>query len=128
MVFKSDQNEYVGKLEIIYWWPKEMFYLNDCAEHYSWFEATTPSVEDKIWKITLKKTLGVRQIVIHCNNVEVLDLTISYSTCKHDPVSWSRDVGKIRFTPWDTASDFYALFRSGDILLSRSGNKTVGGD
>ena len=73
---------------------------------------TPPSAADKVWRITLTRTAGVR-VVIHCNDVEVLNRLLS-STCSNGAWStiWNRDVAKIQFDSGrDTASDYY---RAGD--------------
>ncbi len=52
--------------------------------------------------------------MIHCNDVEVLDILLSSTTCSHGSWSgvWNRDVTKIKFySDRDTASDNY---RAGD--------------
>ena len=69
---------------------------------------TVPSATNKVWKITLTRNLGIR-IVINCNNVEVLNVLVSDSTCSSNSGwanYWTRDVDKIQFSPSDTASDF----------------------
>ena len=66
---------------------------------------TLPSATDKVWRITLTKTAGVR-LVIHCNNVEVLNALLS-STCSSGV--WSNDVTGIVFE--SSACDYY---RAGD--------------
>ena len=73
---------------------------------------TPPSANDKVWRFTLTRTAGVR-LVIHCNDVEVLNKLISEATCSDSKWStyWNRDVTKIKFNSGDTASDFY---RAGD--------------
>ena len=68
-----------------------------------------PSDIDKVWKITLKKSSEIR-LVIHCNDVEVLNVLMSDSTCAIS--GWKRYlssyVDKIEFSSSDTASDFYS--------------------
>ena len=46
-----------------------------------------PSPTDKVWRITVTKTAGVR-LVIHCNDVEVLNTLISEATCSDSRWSW----------------------------------------
>ena len=70
---------------------------------------TPPSATDKIWRITLTRTAGVR-LVIHCNDVEVLNTLLSDATCSYNSrwsTYWSKDVAKIKFSSSDTASDYY---------------------
>jgi hypothetical protein len=72
------------------------------------FPSSLPSTRNKIWMITLTRTMGVR-LKIHCNGVEVLNLLMSYSTCYDNrwSLNWSKDVEKIAFHWTDTASDGY---------------------
>ena len=69
---------------------------------------TEPSTElDKIWRITLSRSSVSTSIVIECNDEEVLNFSLSDTTC--DVVDWnthwSRSVVKIKFHSSDTASD-----------------------
>jgi hypothetical protein len=81
-----------------------------CIISYIWTPLPTqpPSTTDKVWKITLSKTSGTR-VIIHCNNVEVLNLLLSDKTCSYSSWSkhWTRDVEKIAFDSNDRASDYY---------------------
>ena len=76
------------------------------------FPTALPSETDKIWRITLTRTSGVR-LVIHCNNKEVLNEVLSGITCSKIyetawSTYWARDVEKIRFPSGNNvASDFY---------------------
>ena len=76
--------------------------------HYSSFHTAPPGEINKTWKITLERSSGIR-ILIHCNDVEVLDLVMSDTTCTNGAwkTYWSRDVGKMKFAINDGASDFY---------------------
>ncbi|KAL5247451.1 hypothetical protein ACHWQZ_G019360, partial [Mnemiopsis leidyi] len=78
----------------------------------SWtnFPADLPPETDKVWKITLTRTSDVPRVVLHCNNVEVLNVTMSDSTCDSRSgwsTIWSRNVDKIMFGYSDTASDYF---------------------
>ena len=91
------------------------YYLNWCALSWTNLPVTPPSANDKVWRITLTKTVGVR-VVIHCNEVEVLNTLISEATCIDSGWStvWTRDMTKIMFmSDQDTASDYYRP-QSGD--------------
>ena len=98
---------------------KEMYYLFSCSISYRWFETASPSTEETVWMINLKRTSGVRQLVILCNDLKILDFTISNSTCGYNSTPWSRDVGKISFSPSDTASDYYKFsgFNTGNSMF-----------
>ena len=74
------------------------------------FPTALPSATDKVWKITLTKTSGIR-LVIHCNDVEVLNVLLSDSTCNDSnwESKWGKDIEKMKFRLDDTASNFYSL-------------------
>ena len=85
--------------------------FSHCSNSQSNFPTSLPTETDKIWKITLTRTSGIR-IVIHCNNKEVLNVVLSDNTCIDSEWRdyWSRDVDKIYFLPsYDKASDYYRL-------------------
>ena len=72
-----------------------------------------PSGSEKIWRVTLTRTSPdaiARRIVIHCNEVEVVNVLMSDSTCLHtDWEAYSElKVKKIVFhAASDTASDYF---------------------
>ena len=88
------------------------YWLSWCSTSYTNLPVTPPSATDEVWRITLTRTAGVR-LVIHCNEVEVLNTLLSQATCSDSRWStiWNRDVIKIRFDSGDRASDYY---RAGD--------------
>ncbi|KAL5247466.1 hypothetical protein ACHWQZ_G019369 [Mnemiopsis leidyi] len=86
------------------------YLLYTCSTSWTKFPADLPSETDKVWKITLTRTSGVPRVVIHCNNSEVVNVTMSGSTCYSSSdwsTLWSRNVDRIMFIWWDTASDYY---------------------
>ena len=93
------------------------YFLGWCTTWKS-FPTSLPSETDKVWTVFYLGTSSERQVVIHCNEKEVLNAVISASTCtSNSPWSnyWSRDVQRIMF-PSDstnTASDYY---REGNYL------------
>ena len=107
MWFKSDQGDYAGGLFVHFTSPPQ-YYLQSC--NYSTdFAVNLPTETEKVWRISLTRTSGTR-LVIHCNEVEVLEFLASDSTCRDS--SWqkvkSRKIGQIKFdNDEDTASDYY---------------------
>ena len=76
------------------------------------FPTAIPPATDKVWMITLRKTTDIR-LVIHCNDVEVLNLLINDSTCTDRRWDfWRLPVWGISFSSYpahmDKASDFYS--------------------
>ena len=87
------------------------YYLGWCSNSYKVFPITPPTTRDKVWKITLDKTAGIRKI-IHCNEVEVLNVLLSDDECDDSSWSsyWSGTVNEILFNKrLDSASDYYQL-------------------
>ena len=82
------------------------------------FPANLPSETSKIWRITLSRTSENKRVMIHCNEIEVLNFEISDMTCTESSWSnyWSKRVKKIYFHQEDTASDQY---RSGKGPLTK---------
>ena len=77
------------------------------------FPTQLPTATDKIWKITkTRNSESEIGIVINCNDVEVLNVPISKSTCGENTTDflisrWRRVVEIINFGMYDTASEFY---------------------
>ena len=82
------------------------YWLHPCTEYVE-FPVGVPPETDKVWRITLSRISSVK-LVVHCNDVEVLNVLISDLTCITDwNTFWSDAVAKILFPSHDTASDFY---------------------
>ena len=80
------------------------YYIYPCMHYNSYanFSVSLPTKIEKVWRIALDRTSGIR-LLIHCNNVEVVNILISDWS-----YYWSRTVGKIWIFPYDdTASDYY---------------------
>ena len=111
--FFTTQRVWVGGVEISFT-STPQYYLLYCSSSYTNFPSNLPSEVDKIWRIILDKTAGIR-VRIHCNGVEVVNVLISDNTCGRSDWRkyWSRDVEYIYFHPsYDTASEYY---RAGEI-------------
>ena len=103
----TSQGDWVGYLNLDF---------NSTPQYFIWpcslvptnFPTNLPPGKDKIWRVTLTRTSGIR-LVVHCNEEEVLNTLMSDSTCGDRDWStyWSREVAKIRFYYYDTASDYY---------------------
>ena len=106
--FFNQQDDYAGGVKISFTSPPTYF-LIDCSFYADNTFHNTPTTDvNKLWRITLKKTVASRYIVIHCNNVEVLNLVLSHTVCFSSwSTIWSRDKTKIEFTTYDSASDYY---------------------
>ena len=89
------------------------------------FPTALPSATEKIWRITLDKSEGIR-VIIHCNGVLVLNLLLSDETCTTTSnygsrwrTFWTKDVKLIYFTAHDTASDYYRLHQGNYCILTK---------
>ena len=84
------------------------------------FPTALPSATEKIWRITLDKSDGVR-VKIHCNGELVLNLLLSDETCEFRYLwsgYWSLDVTNIYFPSYDTASEHYRPYGGNYCILS----------
>ena len=110
--FYPAEGNYAGQVFLYFPSTAPQYSIKWCR---SWtnFPVTPPSADDKVWRITLTKTAGVR-LVIHCNDLKVLDKLLSDETCNIAwSTYWNNDVTKIKFTSVDTASDYYKA-KAGD--------------
>ena len=107
VLFYSAKGQDAGKV-VLYFTSTLQYFLTYCSTSDTYLPVTPPSATDKVWRITLTRTAGVR-LVIHCNEVEVLNTLLSQATCSHSSWStyWNRDVTKIMFYYFETASDYY---------------------
>ena len=96
---------------VLYFTDPPQYEIKYCTTSRTDIPTTLPTDENKVWKISLTRTPGIR-VVIHCNDVEVLNFLVSETTCGVGSGwsdTWSRDVDKIRFGKLETASDYYRL-------------------
>ena len=84
------------------------YYRGYCTESWTNFPTTLPTATDKVWRVTVTRTAGIR-VVIHCNDQEIINILLSDSTCSYSSWStyWSRKIAQIEFIDSDTAPDFY---------------------
>ena len=110
--FSTTQRESAGGVHI-YFSSTPQYYINYCSSSRTNFPSNLSSEVDKIWRITLDKTAGIR-LQINCNGVEVVNVLMSDNTCMNSRWRnfWSGDV-YIYFAPLDTASDYYRAGKQG---------------
>ena len=106
------QDKYAGSFKIAF--KSSQYGLGSCHEDKTRvdFDTELPTDTDKVWKIT--KTIGSDvRILIQCNDVQVLNATISKSsTCENTLTNfeikrWRQVVQIMSFAKEDTASKFY---------------------
>ena len=117
--FLTSEGQSVGQFSVLFT-SSPQYMLLYCTSSYSNFPVTLPSNIDKIWTVTLSKTSGIR-VMVHCNDVEVLNLVLSDSTCSSSYWSkqWNREVKAINFPILDNASDYYRPGRALSIFNYR---------
>ena len=113
--FYTSGGETVGYVEILFF-STPQYFIGYCRS-YTNFPVSLPTEVEKVWRITLNRNSGIR-LLIHCNNVEVLNFLMSSSTCSNYRSSysdyWSRTVRKVSFNSYyDTASDYYRAGHTG---------------
>ena len=102
--FYTEQGGYIGYFYFIF--TSTLRYgISDCKGQTN-FPTAPPSEVNKIWQIT--KLPGPR-IILHCNEVMVLDFTLSSEcTMRTWKAKWNgKEVHKIMFRGGGTASDYY---------------------
>ena len=105
--FFTAEGEYLDGVGL-YFTSTPQYWLFLCTTSYTDFPTPLPSETDKIWTITLIRTVSIK-LTINCNNKEVINIVMSDITCDVSDwrPRWSRDVEKIKFADQDTASDYY---------------------
>ncbi|KAL5254943.1 hypothetical protein ACHWQZ_G014406 [Mnemiopsis leidyi] len=86
------------------------YWMDWCGTSYTDFPTNPPADVNKVWRISITRTSGVR-LQIHCNDVEVLNILMSDTTCSYRNWNtyWNKDIEKMYFDSSDTASDYYKL-------------------
>ena len=104
----TSQGVYAGGLYLLFY-STPQYYISHCNLVPTNFPTNLPPDNDKVWRVTLTRTSGIR-LVVHCNEEEVVNYLMSDSTCDisaWSTIYWRREVGTIRFRSDDTASDYY---------------------
>ena len=87
-------------------------HCNKFSPHLTDFPTTLPSITDKVWRVTLDKTSGIR-LKVHCNNEEVINILLTEAVCTGKTNwkdYWSKKIVKFFFSEKDTASDEYRFY------------------
>ena len=113
VVIKTTSGTIAGRVQVYFTSPPQ-YYLGYCSKSRTDFSGD-PSViamidKEKVWTLTLNKTLtGDRNVVIRCNDVEVVNVGLSNNTCGNSDWSehWTQELAQFGFSIYDTASDFH---------------------
>ena len=113
----DSQGEFVGEVGIIFS-PYPQYFLDWCTSPAN-FTSNLPTTVDKIWKVAMDRTDGIR-VIIHCNDVEVVNTLISDETCEFRvwKLHWTKAVEKIYFSSHDNASDHYKVNMTGEFCMT----------
>ena len=100
-----------GRIIIYFESPQPKYKLVFCKWDKENFQTSVPDAREKVWRITKTRTSGIR-IQIHCNDVEVLNVLLSDSTCPYNNWNtfWSKNMDRIRFNQDDTASRYFRAY------------------
>ncbi|KAL5255462.1 hypothetical protein ACHWQZ_G010885 [Mnemiopsis leidyi] len=112
--FSTAQDDPAGGVVLDFFTSPPQYWLRYCTS-WTYFPTDLPTETNKVWTITLSRVSGEIRVVITCNTVEVLNVVLSSTTCSDSDWSrdsdwstiWSKDVEKIYFDSYDTASDYY---------------------
>lgn len=92
VLFKSGGYTFAGGFQVMFGGgihqSKIYYYLSHCSGDFTDFPTALPSSNVKDWRITLNRKSGAPQLIVHCNGKQVLDVTISGTTCS-DP-DWNK--------------------------------------
>ena len=115
--FLTSQELLAGTFDLWFSSPPQ-YKIGYCSRSYTNFPTNLPPATEKVWRVTLTRTSGIR-LVVHCNEVEVLNILMSDSTCDNKAWSkyWSGEVAKIQFL--DDASDYYQPQPQGNCVQLR---------
>ena len=108
MSFSTSERDYAGEVILLFTSPPQYVLLSySCVTSATNFPTALPTDTNKVWRITLTKTSGNR-LVIHCNEVIVLNVLLSDSTCSNSKsAQWgdscSKDIENILFKSGDRA-------------------------
>ncbi|XP_063676553.1 uncharacterized protein LOC134812879 isoform X2 [Bolinopsis microptera] len=100
-------DEFAGSV-VLYFTSTLQWSLGWCESAFADIVNPPSATDNLVWRISITRTAGVN-LVIHCNNEEVVNTVVSELTCSNSAWSttWIRDVTKIKFSSSDTASDNY---------------------
>ena len=114
----DSQGEFVGEVGITFSRPYTQYFLDWCTSPAN-FTSNLPTAVDKIWRVSMDRTNGIR-FIIHCNDVEVVNALISDETCEFRvwKLHWTKVVEKIYFSSHDNASDDYKVNMTGEFCLT----------
>ena len=88
--------------------------IGGCSKYFTPFSETLPIETEKTWTITYNYM--DKRVVLHCNEVQVLNVLLSDIVCAYISLDqskwrnyWENKPTQIKFLSYDTASDTYCM-------------------
>ena len=93
------------------------YQLHSCSEWTNFTDTLPCTITEKIWRIKLDKSSGIR-VHVTSDEMPVVDVLVSHQTCNQTAEfdSWSRKVTNIRFHIKDEASDYYGTYKGNCVV------------
>ncbi|KAL5258124.1 hypothetical protein ACHWQZ_G012922 [Mnemiopsis leidyi] len=111
MFFNDNSGNSAGEIKLFFTSPP-LFEIVDCTDKDNRlsYETSPPSGSQRIWRITKTSGNKGRQLILHCDNVPVVNIMLS--DCPNSLKDrWSKEVTKMAFHEQeDTASLYYRSF------------------
>ena len=98
------------------------YYLHYCSGRTRRdFPTSVPTKREKVWRITKTRSSDGIRLQIHCNDVEVLNVLLSDTTCEDSRwrMYWNRKVERMNFNWDDAATDYYRAYAGTCFILVR---------
>ena len=108
VVLRTSAGSWAGAVHFMFTSPPQ--YRIELCGDWTNFPTNLPTTTVKVWRLTVIKSDNLR-VQIVCNEKEVLNIVLSYSTCSHS--GWRRDEVRIQFHSYDTVSDYYRPYYQG---------------
>ena len=98
----------------IYFTTEIVYMIGGCSKYFTPFSETLPIETEKTWTITYNYM--DKRVVLHCNEVQVLNVLLSDIVCAYISLDqskwrnyWENKPTQIKFLSYDTASDTYCM-------------------
>ena len=108
--FNSFEGDKAGGVRLDFSSKTVKYWIETCSSSWTDLPTAPLSSRENIWRITLRRWPSVN-LVIHCNEVVVLDVVLSDEVCTNSYYKWrdywNKPVAKIQFLSLDSASDYY---------------------
>ena len=112
MFFKKDNGSPAGQIKLFFNSPPQYQIVQCKDDLHSFTDTSPPSGSQRIWRITKNSVSNGKQLLLHCNDLLVVEQLFSDCPNKNKN-TWKQDVTKIAFhTKADTASQYYRPYHT----------------